>query len=94
MRKTELIVSGEVICPKTKASIVAHEHTNVEALLDQQNRTSSTITQSASTSKVGLGDGEDLSFCVEDGFYESATLYGKTQPRDRTCVLMDTSQNR
>ena len=69
MRKTELIVSGEVICPKTKASIVAHEHTNVEALLDQQNRTSSTITQSASTSKVGLGDGEDLSFCVEDGFY-------------------------
>lgn len=93
MRKTELIVSGEVICPKTKASIVAHEHTNVEALLDQQNRTSSTITQSASTSKVGLGDGEDLSFCVEDGFYESAKLYGKSmvnyiqEPSSKDVVL-------
>ena len=78
MRKTELIVSGEVIYPKTKASIVDHEHTNIEECLDQQNRTSSTITQSASTSKVGLGDDVDLSFCVEDGFYESATFYGKT----------------
>lgn len=78
MRKTELIVSGEVIYPKTKASIVDHEHTNIEECLDQQNRTSSTITQSASTSKVGLGDDVDLSFCVEDGFYEGATFYGKT----------------
>ena len=78
MRKTELVVLGETIHPKTKASIVSHEHTNIEDALDQQNRVSSTITQSTSISQVGLGDGEDLSFCVEDGFYESATFYGKT----------------
>ena len=93
MRKTELIVSGEIICPKTKASIVAHEHTNVEALLDQQNRTSSTITQTSAMSQVGVGDDMDLSFCVEDGFYESATLYGKTmvnciqEPSSKDVVL-------
>lgn len=90
MRKTELVVSGEVICPKTKASIVGHEQTNIEAYLDQQNRTSSTITQSSAMSQVGLGDDADLSFCVQDGFYESATLYGKTLVN---CIQEPSSQD-
>ena len=90
MRKTELMVSGEAIHPKTKASIVSHEHTNVEAYLDQQNRTSSIITQSSAMSQAGMGDDTDLSFGVEDGFYESATLYGKTLVN---CIQEPSSQD-
>lgn len=78
MKKVELTVLEEIIYPKTKASVVSHEHSDVESELDKINHTSSTIIQSHSTSEVGVGDCEDLSFCVRDGFYEGATLFGRT----------------
>ena len=93
MRKVELAIGGDVLHPQTKASIVGHEHSNVEAALNNENRTSSAIIQSSAMSSAGLGDDVDLSFCVEDGFYESAKLYGKSmvnciqEPSSKDVVL-------
>lgn len=79
MKKVELTVLDDVIYPKTKAVAVCHEHIDAEKALSDKNLTYSTITQSSPISRVGLGDDVDLSFCAQEGLYESASLNGHTR---------------
>lgn len=78
MKKAELTVLGDTIYPKTKASVVSHEHTNIEETLYEAKQTPATITQTSVVDRVGLGDDIDLSFCAQEGFYENASLTGNS----------------